>query len=197
MRKLTLIVVGLTGLCIFQIGVSRIIGASNTAPTFAAFLRHDAEIRNGVWCLRGICPDQTSIDEAKAAIVPLGGDIRFETPDSLQMYTQGYSVIIYNNQGSPTPVSGIKIDTLPFPLGDMIAEFGSPISVQPFSYPASWQYQRAIGFGKSLWAIVLCDQPGRIEPQCEVSEISVISHEIMPSTDGFKPWTGFVSFVKH
>lgn len=196
MRKLTLIVISLTALCIFQIGISRIIGASNTEPTFAAFLRRDSEIRNGVWCWRGICPDQTSIDEAKQAILSLGGDIRFETPDSLQMYTQGYSVIVYNSQGLPTPVSGIKIDALPFSLGDMIAEFGSPVSVQPFAYPAAWRYQRAIGFGRSLWAIVLCDQPDRIEPQCEVSEISVISREIMPSTDGFKPWTGFVSFVK-
>src|SRR5690242_3687259 len=107
MRKPTLIVIGLTGLCVFLIGVSRIVGASNTGPTFAAFLRHDAEVRKGVWCWRGICPDYTSIDEAKQAILSLGGDIRFETPDSLQMYTQGYSVIVYNRQGLPTPVSGI------------------------------------------------------------------------------------------
>lgn len=196
MRKLLLIAIGLISLCAVQVGASRSIGAANTEPTFAAFLRRDAEVRNGVWCWRGICPDQTSIDEAKQAILPLGGDIRFETPDSFQMYTQGYSVIVYNSQGLPSPVSGIKIDALPFSLGDMIAEFGSPVSVQPFAYPAAWRYQRAIGFGKSLWAIVVCDQPGGIDPQCKVAEISVISREIMPNTDGFKPWAGFVSFVK-
>src|SRR5215470_11988517 len=99
MSKLTLIAIALTSLCAFQVGVSRIIGAANADQTFAAFLRRDAENRSDVWCWRGICPDKTTIAEARQAIMPLGGDIRYETPDSLQMYTQGYSVIIYNSHG--------------------------------------------------------------------------------------------------
>src|SRR5258708_24094998 len=190
MRKLTLVVIGLTSLCAFQIGISRIVGASDWDVTFAAILRRDTEIQNGVWCWRGICPGQTTIGEARQAILPIDGVIAVDMADSLQMSTQGYSIFIYNHQGLPAPVSVIKIDALPFSLADLINEFGSPQLIQPFAYPADWRWQRAIRFGKYLWANIVCSQPSDIDLQCKVSEISFLSPHIKRDTTSYRRWKG-------
>lgn len=177
------------------------IGSFVTRENFVDIIRREATVIDGIWCWRGICPGRTTVAEAKAAVLALGGELVIDQPDQLRIeYPQGYNLIMDNREGKPGPIAAIFIDIsdAKFPsvsLGNVVANFGTPRFVRSRVAQGRPTWQRDIGFAPYLWIYVNGTQP-RLEPQLPVTEIEFLGPERDPYTgypDYYQLWKGFVA----
>src|SRR5262249_44336938 len=133
MKKLTIFTIELFSVMAVALLVARALGTSRPRLTLSYIISLDTEIINGVRCWKKICPEQSSIPEARNTILTSGGKLVIDAPSQLRAnYQAGYSVVLGNaaNRSSPIDVMNIGFtsgQSSPDTLGDAILNFGRPI----------------------------------------------------------------------
>lgn len=197
MKRLIILVIELTALFTLCVFCTRLIGISGKQETIVAIIRDDAQFLNGIWCWKTICPDRTTIAEAREIVLRSGGKLTIDLQNELLADFMGE----YKARISVVQIPGDTVDWITIgysqtlrpvdTLADAVISFGSPKIVR---LPTS-----AYSFGRSSvcfenhLCVYLAGFQGRFEPYLKVDDIEFQSSEADREL-AYQTWKGFTYY---
>ncbi len=197
MKRFTVLTIVVFGAIVLCLMIVRAVAMAGGTISFGNNVRQDAQMIDGVWCWKKICPGTSSIADARAIIVQSGGRLIVDYPYFLRaLSSEGFTIDLANHSYNASPVDEIRLrqsdpqapDDI---LGDVIERFGAPQLQErdiTRGYPIG---QRGVCFDGFLCVYVETPQP-RMDLQLTVKEIAFFSPSTRPFSV-YRRWKGFTA----
>lgn len=197
MKRLIILVTELTVLFSLCVIGTRLIGMSDKKETFAAVVRGDAQFVNGIWCWKLICPDVTTLTNARQIIIGSGGKLTINLQDDLTAeFVDGYTASVDTMPDSAGKVIFIRLKYVPTlqpidTLADALLNFGSP---QVVRLPTSaYSFRRCSVCFENHLCIYLSGFQGRFDPFLKLDDIEFQSSDADRYLV-YQAWKGFAYY---